>query len=89
MIYANALKILKRNFDNPIVTMYLKMKQLCHQLQMKSYKKYNCSGLPVFKSLTRNYSIIISIQIISSIHKFILKIQQILESPELKDHCHL
>ena len=33
-------------------------------------------------SLTRNYCIIVSIQIISSIHTFILKIQQILESCE-------
>ena len=31
-------------------------------------------------SLNRNYCIIFSIQIVSSIHTFILKIQQILES---------
>ena len=58
-------------------------------------KKYNCSGpqhLTVKQqdiSLTRNYCIIISIQIITSIHSFILKIQLILESRERKDHCHL
>ena len=40
-------------------------------------------------SLPRNYSIIVSIQIITSIHTFILKIQQILESHELKDKYHL
>ena len=55
-------------------------------------KKYNCSGPPAFKSQrvgTRNYCIIVSIQIICSIHTLILKIHQILESRELKDHCHL
>ena len=40
-------------------------------------------------SLTKNYCITINVKIISSIHAFILKIQQILESRELKDHCHL
>ena len=39
-------------------------------------------------SVTKNYCITISIQIISSIHKIILKIQQILGSPELKYHYH-
>ena len=39
-------------------------------------------------SLTKNYCITFSIQKISSIHKFILKIQQILGSHELKGHCH-
>ena len=39
-------------------------------------------------SLTRNYCITIKIQIISSIHIFILKIQQILGSCELKGHYH-
>ena len=37
-------------------------------------------------SLTKNYFITISIQKISSIHKFILKRQQILGYHELKDH---
>ena len=40
-------------------------------------------------SLTRNYCIIVSIQIITSIHTFILKIQKILESRELKHRYHL
>ena len=58
-------------------------------------KKYNCSGPQHLKvkqqhiSLTKNYRIIVSIQTITSIHTFILKIQLILESRELKDHCHL
>ena len=55
-------------------------------------KKYNCSGPRHLKvkelniSLTRNYCVTISIQLISSIHIFILKIQKILESLELKDY---
>ena len=40
-------------------------------------------------SLTRNYCIIVSIQIITSIHTFILKIQKILESRGLKHRYHL
>ena len=58
-------------------------------------KKYNCSGPQHLKvkqqhiSLTKNYRIIVSIQTITSMHTFILKIQLILESRELKDHCHL
>ena len=39
-------------------------------------------------SLTKHYSITISIQKISSIHKFILNIQQILGSHELRRHGH-
>ena len=39
-------------------------------------------------SLTKNYCITISIQKISSIHKFILKIQQISRYHELKGHYH-
>ena len=39
-------------------------------------------------SLIKNYCITISIQKISSIHKFILKIQQIFGSHELKDYGH-
>ena len=50
-------------------------------------KKYNCGGSPAFKSLTKNW-ITISILKISSIHKFILKMQQILGSHELTGHGH-
>ena len=44
-------------------------------------------------SLTKNYCVTISIKKTSSIHKFVLKVQQILESRELKamtifDHAH-
>ena len=38
--------------------------------------------------LTKNYCITVSIQKISSIHKLILKIQQILGSHELHGHAH-
>ena len=38
--------------------------------------------------LTKNYCVTISIQKISSINKFILKIQQILGPQELKGHGH-
>ena len=38
--------------------------------------------------LTKNYCIIINIQKISSIHKFILKIKQILGSHEIKGNGH-
>ena len=38
-------------------------------------------------SLTKNYCITISIKIISSIHIFILRIQQVLGSDELKSQC--
>ena len=37
---------------------------------------------------TKNYCITISMQKISSIHKLILKIQQILGSHQLKSHAH-
>ena len=39
-------------------------------------------------SLTKNYCITIRIQKISSIHKLILKIQQVLGSHELEGHGH-
>ena len=74
---------------------YINHERICN-------KKYNCSGPRHLKvkelniSLTRNYCITISIQLISSIHIFILKIQKILESLKLKDyfpvifdHAHL
>ena len=38
--------------------------------------------------LIKNYCITVSMQKISSIHKLILKIQQILGSHELNDHAH-
>ena len=41
-----------------------------------------------FKNHYQHYCIIISIQKISSIHKFIFKIQQSLGSHELKAHGH-
>ena len=76
---------------------------VCKITEIKKYfivhnernKKYNCSGPPEFKnqrvgdiSLTKNCCITINIKIISSIHKFIFKIQ-VLGSHELKSHCHL
>ena len=52
-------------------------------------KRYNCSGCPALDIiLTKNYCITISIQKIISIHKFILRIQQILGSHQLKGHGH-
>ena len=39
-------------------------------------------------SLIKNYCITVSIGRISSIHEFILKMQQILGSHELQDHCN-
>ena len=52
-------------------------------------KRYNCSGCPALDIiLTKNYCITISIQKIISIHKFILRIQQILGSQQLKGHGH-
>ena len=59
--------------------------------ELKLNKKCNCSGPPTFKNQRVGYQsnqklyIIVSIQIITSIRTFILKIQQILESRELKD----
>ena len=56
--------------------------------------KYNCSESPHYKveeqdiSLTKNYCITMSIKKISSIHRFILKIQQILGSHELDSNGH-
>ena len=58
----------------------------------KTKQNYNCSGSRHLKvkeqhiSLTKNYCIIVSIKIISSVHIFILKIQQILESRESVPH---
>ena len=59
----------------------------------KTKKKYNYGGPPAFKSRRRyqsnkNYCIAISIQKFSSIHKFILKMKQILGSHELTGHGH-
>ena len=60
----------------------------------KKPKKYNCSRPPAFKSQregyqsNQNYCITISIKKISSIHKFILKVQQILGFHELKSNGH-
>ena len=53
-------------------------------------KKYNCGGPLAFKSWReyKNYCITISIQKISSIHKIILKVQQILGYHELTSHGH-
>ena len=41
-----------------------------------------------YHSLTKSYCFTISIQKISPIHEFLLKIQQILGSHELKEHDH-
>ena len=55
----------------------------------KRNRRYNCSGCPALDIiLTKNYCITISIQKIISIHKFILKIKQIIGSHELKGDGH-
>ena len=62
--------------------------------KMKENKKYNCSGPPVIKNqrvgYQSNQKLLHHYQHskINSIHKFILKIQQILGSHELKGHGH-